>query len=172
MNPTLFAIALLFQPPPPIVRTTAPPAPPAPPAPALYPRPADREALRPETIELRVMSEEGLIWQGTLRVGPVGAVISQDRREATAEQCAADVPYSGAGLHTNFSINVSRLYRVTPGGRVLYSVSVRWSRPASRDGCMALGSRTVQLEQRVELEPGREAVLRGDAGLTVTLRRR
>jgi hypothetical protein len=165
MLPILFALAVV---PPPIITPTAPPAPPAP---SQYTGLAEREAMRPETLELRVATDEGLLWQGPLRVGLNGAAISQERREAVAEQCIGQSGYS-AGLQTNFSVSVSRLFRTGSGRAMSYSVSVRWTRPGSGDGCATLGSRTVQLEQKVELEPGRETILRGDAGLTVTIRRR
>jgi hypothetical protein len=121
-------------------------------------------------LDIRVSSEGGVLLEDSLRVGPQGgASVTQSRSEAAAAGCAPPLSYERS-IGTNFRLNVQ-----PTGGtaaRAHYRVDVSWTRPGSGQGCTQDGSRTATLQQSVDLASGQEVTLRGDAGLTVRIRRR
>ena len=127
--------------------------------------PADR-------IEIRVLGGTELLWDAPLRVGRAGASVTQHVAQAEPPACfvkgAADRWVQGS-LSMSFS---RRKLSNTPTGTFTYDVRVSWTRAAASDGCAREGMRTVQVQSVAELAPGQEAVLRGDAGLEVRLKRR
>jgi hypothetical protein len=150
--------------PPPII-VSAPPAPPT----ANYPFSPSRVAGPAAILDIRIASEGRLLAEDTLRVGPTGAAITQSRSEAPSANCLVANSY-GRTTGTNFRLQIQPI-----GGeqqRAHYNVDVSWSRPGSDDGCVQGGNRSVSLQQTVELAPGQEVMLRGDAGLSIRIRRR
>ena len=124
----------------------------------------------PVTLEIRVSGEDGLIWQGPLRVGGgAGATVSQSRAEAQPASCPPPQGYERSP-ESSFRLNLS----VSEGqdSPQRYHLGIQWSRPGSPEGCIDSGSRTVQLQQTIALDGRQEAVLRGDAGLEIRLKRR
>lgn len=169
--PILASLLLAAQSAPPIVRTDSPPPPvmvvnSAPP-PTLY-FPGDSPASPPAVVEVRISGEGGPLWQGVLRVGP-SATYSENRSESRATPCPG-VPGYDQSLRTSLNLILSHYPRTN--GQDQFGVSFSWSRPADARSCREGGTRMVQLQQMVELAPGGEAVLRGDGGLALQLRRR
>jgi hypothetical protein len=157
-------IAAIAQPPP----VTVPPAPP------VFPRVASPYeaalAMDPVPIEVRVSAGRESLWEGTLRVNPVaGANITQNRSEAAPVDCAVD-RRRGASVGNSLRLSL----RVIPDreGEILFAVDVNWTRPGSADQCPSGGSRGIHLQQNVAIASGQSVTLRGDADLTVELRRR
>jgi len=154
---TLILLAALAQPAPPVIAHI-------PHTPAISAAPA------PAQIDVRVAGDRAILWEGTLRVSPTaGANITQNRSEAAPDSCTAD-PRRGSNVST--SLRLALRVGSDRGGGSLYSVDVNWTRPGSADQCPTGGTRGVHLEQAVVLAPGQAVTLRGDAGLTVELRRR
>lgn len=170
--PILASLLLAAQSaPPPVVGTNSPPPPvmvvnTAPP-PALY-FPGDSPVSPPAVVEVRISGEGAPLWQGVLRVGPA-ASYSENRSESRATPCPG-VPGYDQSLRTSLNLNLSHYPRTNGPGQ--FGITFSWSRPSDARNCQEGGTRTVQLQQTVELAPGGEAVLRGDGGLTLQLRRR
>jgi hypothetical protein len=134
-------------------------------------RTAEPSNVPPVLVEVRVSSEQGLLWQGQLRVGASGANIVQSRTESEMAGCQTSDRHDRS-LRNHFHLNLNRRYGVARDGDAAYALRLSWSRPASSQGCAANGSRTVEISQSLDLPAGGQATLRGDAGLVVTLRRR
>jgi hypothetical protein len=153
--------------PPPIIVPTAPPSPPSP---AAYQRMVALLSQPPAILDVRVSGEGGLLWEGTLRVGPSGAMINQSRTEAQPASCPHEALPPDRSVRTPFSLNLgSSLYSGEPD---LFNVSVGWTRLPDGSACARDGTRTVQLQTTVRIGEHGAATLRGDAGLTVEIRRR
>jgi hypothetical protein len=150
-------------PPPVVTVNTAPP-------PALLPINAigDLGPQPPTLLEIRVSGEDGLLWQGSLRVGP-SASYAENRNESPPVPCPGRPAYDNT-LRTSLSLNVSKYGR--GDGPDQFTFAVSWSRPGDARNCAEAAMRSVQLQQSVTLPPGGEAVLRGDGGLAVQVRRR
>ena len=146
--------------PPMPVTTTAPPVVITPTAPAGTPRPIVQ-------FDIRVSGEEGQIWDGGLRVGGMGGNYRQDLSEAAPELC--EPQGSDVVQRRDFSIMVRPGNYRSPDS---YVVSVSWTRPLPGKGCGRNGTRSVQLQQTVTIQPGETITLRGDAGLIVQMKRR
>jgi len=173
----IFFIALLAAPadPPPIMVTnTSPTAVLAVPGPGMglvynIPEANDVPA---DTIEVQVRGGTELLWDAPLRVGRVGASVIQHLTQAEPVKCFAKQA-ADRWVQTSLSMGFSRRkLSNTPAGTFSYDIRVSWSRPASPDGCAREGGRSVEVSSAVDLARGQEAVLRGDAGLEVRLRRR
>ena len=122
------------------------------------------------SIEVRLSAESGLLWDGVLRVGGgQAATIMESRTEAEPASCP-ETRLRGRGVETSLRLSLSANGRTS--GIDAYNVSVHWTRPGSAAECSDSGSRSVQLQQVVDLAAGREIVLRGDGGLVLRLRRR
>ena len=142
--------------------------------------PADRpmRSLVPEaneapadTLEIRIRSGSELLWEGSVRVGKPGASLTQHLFQSEPAGCPPG-PYAGS-VHASVGLTVQRLrYSTSPAGVFTYPVRVSWERPALAGGCGGGGTRSVEIREDVELRPGQQAVLRGDVGLQVEIRRR
>lgn len=133
-------------------------------------RPTSSEPPRTlERIGIRVTSPEGVLWEGSLRVGPnQSANYSQSISQASAELCPVGSSYDRSERRNlNFSINPS--YNQQLGQS--YRMDASWTRPMRGDACYDSGTRTVQINQTVTIETGKTEVVEGDAGLRVELRR-
>jgi hypothetical protein len=131
--------------------------------PALAPQPPM------ERLTVRISSPEGVLWQGTLRVGPnQGASYQQNLSQASLELCPPGSPYDRSERrHINFNIYSQQDQQRGQS----YRLDVSWGRPGPDEGCGERGTRTVQVNQAVVVEPGGTAVVEGDAGLRVELTR-
>ena len=122
-----------------------------------------------ETIGVRVSSPEGVLWQGTLRVAQnQGGSYSQSFSQASADNCPPNSSYDRSERSTlNFNVYVQNYGQ----GRPSYRVDASWGRPIKVANCGESGTRTVQINQGVFLDPGETATIEGDAGLRVELTR-
>jgi hypothetical protein len=120
-----------------------------------------------ERIGIRLISPEGVLWEGTLRVGSnQSANYSQNISQASTELCPAGPSYDRSERRNlNFSINPS--YNQHLGQS--YRVDASWARPVRGDACYDSGTRTVQIHQTVSIDPGKTQIIEGDAGLRVEL---
>lgn len=122
-----------------------------------------------ESIGVRVSSPEGVLWQGTLRVGQnQGGSYSQSFSQASADICPPNSSYDRSERSSlNFNVYVQNYGQ----GRPSYRVDASWGRPIKVANCGESGTRTVQINQGVFLDPGETATIEGDAGLRVELTR-
>lgn len=122
-----------------------------------------------QMIGVRVSSPQGVLWQGTLRIAEnQSASYSQNLSQASTLVCPPGSPYDRSE-RTSVSFNV---YAQNYGqGRPNYRVDASWARPIVDANCGESGTRTVQINQSVTLEPGQTATIEGDAGLRVELSR-
>ena len=129
--------------------------------------PLDRTAPpRLSEVEVVIRAPAGILWQGMLRVADRGeSNWSQTRSEPPRQPCAVRSSYWN-GDREMLSLSLSPGARDTPDGMI---VQVRWARRGD-DTCDGL--RTVELRQTVALPSRQTAVVTGDGGLRVELRRR
>src|SRR5215217_2462649 len=121
-----------------------------------------------ETVGVRVSSPEGILWQGSLRVSPnQGASYQQNLSEAAPGVCPPGSTSDRSDRrHINF--NVYSQNSSQPG---LFQIDASWGRPIREQRCGESGTRTVQVNKTVTLQPGETAVVEGDAGLKVEVTR-
>ncbi len=122
-----------------------------------------------ESLAVRISSPEGVLWQGSLRVSPnQGANYQQNFSQASLGLCPPGSPYDRSERrHINFNVYSQQNNQ---SGQT-YRLDVSWGRPGPDEGCGERGTRTVQVNQTVAIEPGGTAVVEGDAGLRVELTR-
>jgi hypothetical protein len=122
-----------------------------------------------DTLQVRISSPEGLLWQGPVRVSRnQGASYQQNLSQAFADSCPPDSGYDRSERrHINFSI-----YSQQSQQGVQYRVDVSWARPIIDSSCGETGTRTVQINQTMFLNPGETQAMSGDAGLKVEISRR
>ena len=122
-----------------------------------------------ETIAVRIGSPQGILWQGNLRVGAnQGASYSQNLSQASPDQCPPGSPYDRSERSSiSFNLYVQNYGNMTPS----YRFDASWARPVLSPDCGESGTRTVQINQAVVLQPGQTTVTEGDAGLRVELTR-
>jgi hypothetical protein len=119
------------------------------------------------TVEVEARSSTALIWSGQLRVTThTGATVRNETIEASHPACAAAYP----GATKRFRAELR------PAGNAGFpnrlTVSIGWTRPIEAECPLPDGSRTIEVSQTIELEPGRSMTIAGDGGLTVRLTRR
>jgi hypothetical protein len=130
----------------------------------------ERPALQVSPIAVRVTAGNRILFNDTLRVAEgSGASYSENRSEAAAVTCPAPRPYETSD-RSSLSVQLYLRDNRTTGEAV--NISVNWQRPAPGSACGDDGTRSVQLGQTVQLQPGQSATIQGDAGLVVTLTRR
>jgi hypothetical protein len=162
-------------PPPPVIVHTMPgpvvAGPPGPPGrPLVHAIPEANEA-PPDVIEMRVTSGSEKLWEGRLRVGRTSASLIQYIHEAEPAGCPASD--HGRSVYSNVNVSLQRWkLSTTPAGAFNYQLRVSWQRPSSPHGCLTEGSRTVEVNQGLDLKPGQAITLKGDVGLVVWVRRR
>ena len=121
-------------------------------------------------VEVEVRAASELLWSGPLRLS-AGSPASLRRHitQAPAQACE-DIRHGANSEQHSRNLTVSPQYaRSDQPFRT--SVEVQWQRPVA-EACTSFGSRTVQLTQLVELNPGSWSTVTGDAGLVVRIRRR
>ena len=120
-------------------------------------------------VTVRVSAGNRLLFNGTLRVAEgSGAGYSENRNEASLTPCPGR-PYEAT---ERSSLSVQLYLRENQATGQAVNVSVNWQRPAPGGTCGNDGTRSVQLGQTVQLQPGQSTTIAGDAGLLVTLTRR
>ena len=120
-------------------------------------------------ISVRVAAGGKILFNDTLRVAAGSAAsFSENRSEASLTTCPGR-PYEST---ERSSLSVQLYLRDNQATGPAVNVSVNWQRPAPGSTCANDGTRSVQLGQTVQLQPGQSATIAGDAGLLVTLTRR
>ena len=123
-----------------------------------------------ENLTVRLSSPQGVLWQGSLRLSQnQGASYSQNLSQASTEVCPAGMPYDRSE-RSAISFNVYAQNNGQYG--MSYRVDASWARPILSPDCGESGTRTVQLNQVLRLDPGRTSVIEGDAGFKVEVTRR
>jgi hypothetical protein len=121
-----------------------------------------------QTLGVRVSSPQGVLWQGSLRVAEnQSASYSQNLSQASTELCPPGSPYDRSE-RSSVSFNVY-MQNYGQGRDPSYRIDASWARPIKDANCGESGTRTVQINQAVMLEPGQTSVIEGDAGLRVEL---
>lgn len=122
-----------------------------------------------DTLHIRISSPEGLLWQGPVRVSRnQGANYQQSLGQAFPDPCPPDGGYDRSERrHINFNIYSQQSER---GAQ--YRLDVSWARPIIDSSCGETGTRTVQINKTVLLNPGESQSIEGDAGLKVEVSRR
>ncbi|NUT00354.1 MAG: hypothetical protein HOP96_05210 [Sphingomonas sp.] len=132
-------------------------------------RPAPTSPMQVETIGVRVSSPNGVLWQGNLRVSQnQGASYSQNLSQSSPTLCPPNSPFDRSE-RSSLSFNVY----VQNSGELgfVYRIDASWGRPAGQPDCGERGTRTVQVNQALALDPGETGVVEGDAGLRVEVTR-
>ena len=138
---------------------------------------ADRMVAAPSTMEqqidelaVRISSPAGLLWQGNLRVAQnQGASYSQNFSQASPTLCPPNSPYDRSERSSiNFNVYVQNSGEYGP----IYRIDASWQRPIDEAGCGERGTRTVQVNKTLSLDPGESGTVEGDAGLRVEVTRR
>jgi hypothetical protein len=138
--------------------------------PMVYRIPEANEA-PPDRLEIRVRSASQLLWEGVLRVGKPGASLVQYLSQTEPSGCPES--HHGGSVFSSLNVSAQRdKLSTSPEGAFSYTLRINWERPNSARGCMGDGRRSVQISQSVDLRPGQQAILRGDVGLQVEIRRR
>ena len=128
------------------------------------------EAVVPYLVDVTITADGRTLYKGTLRLARAySASYNETVQQAPAEICPGARTYEasqrtnlGLGLNSQFLENEERI-----------SVNLSWVRPrAVSASCRYTGSRTVQVNDTVTLKPGETVVIKGDAGLELTLSRR
>ena len=121
-------------------------------------------------IAVLVRAGDRLLFSGTLRVASgSGASYSENRSEASRTTCPTLRPYEST---ERSSLSIQLYLREDQRAGQAVNVNVNWQRPAPGGSCGNDGTRSVQLSQTVQLQPGQNATVEGDAGLVVNLSRR
>jgi hypothetical protein len=121
-------------------------------------------------LAIRISSPAGVLWQGNLRVAQnQGASYSQNFSQASPIPCAPNSPYDRSERSSiNFNVYVQNSGEYGP----VFRVDASWQRPSEETGCGERGTRTVQVNKSLALDPGESGVVEGDAGLRVEVTRR
>ena len=138
---------------------------------------ADRIAAAPgvpevqiDELAVRISSPAGLLWQGNLRVAQnQGASYSQNFSQASPTPCPPNSSYDRSERSSiNFNVYVQNSGESGP----IYRIDASWQRPIEEGGCGERGTRTVQVNKTLALDPGESGSVEGDAGLRVEVTRR
>lgn len=123
----------------------------------------------PATVQVEVSAAGRTLWAGPLRVARgAGASYTEQLSQAPAQRCGAEPSHLFRTHRSSFTVTLSpRGY----GEAEMLGVEVRWTRPGDASCPNPGGTRTVQIEDAVKLPQGAQAVLTGDGGLVVKLRR-
>jgi len=122
-----------------------------------------------DELAVRISSPTGVLWQGNLRVAQnQGASYSQNFSQASPTLCPPNSPYDRS---ERSSINFN-VYVQNNGSGSVYRVDASWQRPSEETNCGERGTRTVQVNKALVLNPGESGVVEGDAGLRVEVTRR
>ena len=139
---------------------------------------SDRAVLAPsaetggnaETLAIEITADEGLVWSGTLTVGPRygNASFSQSKNESAPPCEGAPVdPNRNTTMSSSFNFNLSRTnWQQSPD-----SFSVNFNRNVAIPVCEGQGSDSSGFNRMVEIRPGSSATLRGKSGVIVTISR-
>ena len=123
-----------------------------------------------DELSVRISSPAGVLWQGNLRVAQnQGASYSQSFSQASPTSCPPNSSYDRSERSSiNFNVYVQNSGESGP----IYRVDASWQRPIDDAGCGERGTRTVQVNKALALDPGESGLVEGDAGLRVEVTRR
>jgi hypothetical protein len=107
-----------------------------------------------------------VLWDGRLWLVPNGQSTWTETRNEPPEQSCVGAQYYGNQRSAETSVTLQMLQREPEAP--LLMVTVRWARP-SEAPCG--GTRTIELRETVPFPGDRPAVIRGDGGLSVEIRR-
>jgi hypothetical protein len=133
-------------------------------------RPAATVEAQINELVIRISSPAGVLWQGNLRIAQnQGASYSQNFSQASPTLCPPNSPYDRSERSSiNFNVYVQNSGEYGP----VFRVDASWQRPSEETGCAERGTRTVQVNKTLALDPGESGVVEGDAGLRVEVTRR
>jgi hypothetical protein len=125
--------------------------------------------VRIDELAVRISSPAGVLWQGHVRVAQnQGASYSQNFSQASTILCPPNAPYDRSERSSvNFNLYVQNSGDLGP----IYRVDASWQRPIDEGGCGERGTRTVQVNKALSLDPGQSGFVEGDAGLRVEVSR-
>jgi|GEM_PF-2852981 len=123
-----------------------------------------------ETISIEILSGEGSLWTGNLRIGGKygNASFSQSTSEYAAP-CPGKPFAENASKTVNYQIRLNlsrRNWQQTPNS---FNVNVNWVRPLSP--CEGEGTNTLGFTRVVDIPRGKTVRLQGTGGLVVRLTR-
>ncbi|MBB5696918.1 hypothetical protein [Sphingomonas yantingensis] len=173
MTPFLFVVAQSTVP----VPISAPPAPPSSPPPIVrgavangYPFP--RPARRPTDVavfDVEISGAGQRLWRGALRVSDVASASFEHReRNAPGQDC--EIAWAERGETKSISLNINAMRG--PADTTVFMVRAVWERPGDGSCDGGYAQRSVSVSDRLAIPRGGDAVLRGDAGFEIRLKRR
>lgn len=123
-----------------------------------------------ETLTVQVNAEEGIVWSGTLNVGPRygSASFSQSKSETVAPCEGKPVdPNRNSNVNSSFNLSLSR----TNSQQSPHNFSVSFNRNVALPACEGQGSDSSGFNRVVEILPGTSKTIRGNNGVLVTVSR-
>lgn len=123
-----------------------------------------------ETLAVEISARDGLLWSGTLTIGPRygNASFSQSKSEAVlpCEGKQLD-PNNNTNVNSSFNLNFSRSnWQQTP-----HRFNVNFNRNMALPACEGQGTDSSGFNRVVEILPGSSTTIRGKNGVTVTVSR-
>lgn len=110
-----------------------------------------------------------ILWSGAMRVNAVGARYSSSFSQAPDMPCAR--PSYRNVFENSLSLNIRAAYD-SEGEADRFEVNVSWARPAKGETCETSGKLTAQIQQMIELRPGKSIEILGDGDLRVKITRK
>ena len=133
-----------------------------------YPLSTPRAAFRSVTFDVEVRGGGQLLWSGPMRVSTdAGASIDRRQSDAPAERCSTAERGYGSSEREALSLFLS----MRDATAIVVTIRGSWERRIEGDACGG-GTRTVSFSDTVPIAPGSVKTIKGDGGLTVTLRQR
>lgn len=120
-------------------------------------------------VDVEIRDNRAVLYSGTLKMATgTTTTFRRDQNEPADPSCGREGYASGIDQSTlNLTLSLGR-YSSTKR----LNVSLRWGRPVEGACPVAQSARTVELNDSVELVPGKAVRLTGDGGLVLTLVRR
>ena len=123
-----------------------------------------------ETLAVEITGESGMVWQGTLTIGPRygSASYSQSKSEAVAP-CEGEAfdPNRRTNVNSSFNLNLSR----TNWQQDQNSFNVNFNQTLALPACEGQGTDSSGFNRMVEILPGSTQTIRGNNGVTVMISR-
>ncbi len=123
-----------------------------------------------ETLSIEVTAQEGVVWNGTLNIGPRygSASFSQSKSETVAPCEGKPVdPNRNTNVNSSFNLSVSRAnWQKSPN-----DFSVNFNQNLALPACEGQGTDNSGFNRTVEILPGSSATIRGKNGVAVTVLR-
>ncbi|WP_394647998.1 hypothetical protein [uncultured Sphingomonas sp.] len=133
-----------------------------------YPLSTPRGPFRSVTFDVEVRGGNQLLWSGAMRVSTdAGASIDRRQSDAPAERCPSAERGYGSSERDALSLSLS----MRDSTAMVVAVRGSWERRVDGGACEG-GTRTISFSDTVPIAPGSVTMIKGDGGLTVTLRQR